>query len=111
MPIEFTAALLIILSSRWVYVLAKRFDKPKISYTAFAVLVFLLGGAVLSFVGTFIMLMTYGEFAFNYEMIVAGLFTLLGTLSVGIFHWILLRKWKKQKKVTPSNKDILDDRL
>ena len=109
MPIEFTAALLVILSARWIYMLAKRHNKPRISHTAIAVIVFLLGGAILSFIATFTMMMIYGEFAFNYEMLIAAFFTLLGTGSVGIYYWILRRKWKKETKVT--NEEVLDDSI
>lgn len=111
MPIEWAAIILLFLSSRWAFILAKRFDKPRVTYTLLAVLVFFLGGALLAFIATFIVLLIYGEFAFNYRMLVAAFFTLLGTLSVGIYYLILRRIWQKQLKSAASNKEILDNNL
>ncbi len=108
MPIEITAVLLMFLSARWVYLLAKRFDKRRFTYTVMAVVVYLVGGIILSFITTFILLMTYGEFAFNYEVLTAAFFTLLGAGAVGIYYWILRRKWKKGAKLL-KNSDVLDD--
>ena len=102
MPIQVIAALLLILSARWVYILAKRFDKPRIKYAVFAGLIYLLGGSVLTFIFTFILLMMYGEFAFNYEAIMASSLTLLGALSVGIYYLILRRIWSKKKQKAPN---------
>ena len=111
MPIELIAAIFVILSSRWVYLLAKRFNKPKVPYTAITSLVYLVGGGFLTFIFTFTLLMIYGEFAFDYQKLMAASLTLLGLLAVGIYYLILLRVWKKQQKKTLSNKDVLDDDL
>lgn len=110
MPIEWTAILLLFLSSRWVYLLAKKFDKPRIAFTAIAIVTFLVGGSILAFVATFTLLMIYGEFAFNYEMLVAGFFTVLGTLAVGIYYLILRRVWKKQQSASDNpSSEVIDN--
>ncbi|MCR9174274.1 MAG: hypothetical protein NXI10_17385 [bacterium] len=110
MPIEWTAVLLIFLSSRWIYVLAKRYDKPVISYTAIAVLVYLGGGAILAFLASSIVFMFYGIFGVDYDKLAAGFFTLLGVLSVGIYYFILRRMWKKKAR-SRFDDEVLDDEV
>ncbi|MDB2656553.1 hypothetical protein N9Y60_00710 [Crocinitomicaceae bacterium] len=93
------------------YLLAKRFDKSIGTYSAIALAIYLVGGSILAFVVTTILLLMRGNgFIINMELTYLA-FPLTGVVAVGICYWFLLWKWKKEKKATPSNTEILDDSL
>lgn len=99
---------LAVVMNRWVYVLAKKYNKPTISYTSISVLIFLLCGALFSQITTSIIVVMFEGSYVNEAQLYTGLLGLSGSIVVAIFYFILWYNWKNQQKKN-SNDQVLDD--
>ncbi len=106
MSSETLLLILLIVATRSIYLLAKRYKKPPTPYTTIAVLVFIFGGSLLVYPALLGIKKILPTTNLDYELQYLRLSALLGAFSVGIMYFILWRRWRV--KPIRNIEDLID---